>query len=571
MIATLPLSKEIQAERAYNSFSLFAKEAWHIIEPGKSYVSGWHLDAIAEHLQAVIEGDIKRLLVSMPPRHGKSSYISTLIHPWSWLHNPSLRWLCASYALNLATRDNLKCRRIIKSRWWQQYYGNRWWQQRYGHLFELTKDQDAKMKFENNFSGYRQAVSVGAAGTTGEGGDILVIDDPHPIEQKRSDIKRETVLDWFLNTWTSRLNDEATGAMIVVGQRVHSQDVSGLIIEGGAGGQWVHLNLPAEYETGSPCRTLFLPRLGKVWEDERKEEGELLWEERFPRPVIEQKKRIHGPLGYASIYQQRPVPAGGNIFQRANQRYFTIDYTTECYLLETPRGIKPVPFSDCWKLCTVDLAISEKQSADYTVFAAYAVTPFKDLLLLEIIHEHFPFKEQTDQLVLFHEKHGFSLAAIESVFYQLAMVQTARDKGLPAQEFHPPSDKVTRSTTASIWEANGKSYSHKNSSWLFEYEKEIFDFPKATHDDQVDTRSMAAIVVCTRKVPGILDLNSDDTVGKIDPTLSIEQIIDASAIQAEQALLALEEAKEQEADLYKRGPQIDPFQWATTNEGGWYE
>jgi len=548
-----------EAEEYRRSFKLFAKAAWHIIEPGKKYVSGWHLDAIAEHLQAVIEGDIKRLLVNMPPRHGKSSYISTLIHPWSWLQNPSLRWLCASYALNLATRDNLKCRRIIKSRWFQA---------RYGHLFELTKDQDAKMKFENNFSGYRQAVSVGAAGTTGEGGDILVIDDPHPIEQKRSDIKREAVLDWFLNTWMSRLNDEATGAMIVVGQRVHSQDVSGLIKEGAAGGKWVELNLPAEYEAGSPCRTYF-PLSGKSWQDPRTEEGELLWEEKFPRPVIEQKKRIHGPLGFAAIYMQRPVPAGGNIFQSKNQRYFTIDQITECYLLETPRGIKPIRFEDCWKLCTVDLAISEKQSADFTVFAAYAVTPYKDLLLLEIIHEHFAFDEQLDQLVMFHEKHGFSLAAIESVAFQLAMVQMAKNNGLPAQEFNPPSDKVTRSTTASIWESNGKCYSLKNAHWLFVYEKEVFDFPKAPHDDQVDTRSMAAIVVCTRKIPGVLDLDSDDTVNKIDPTLSIEQIIDATAIQAEQALQALETQKEQEKEIFaKGGLLINPFEWAEAHEGG---
>ncbi len=560
MVAVLPASLEIQAARARNSFAIFAKEAWHIIEPGKAYVGNWHLEAIAEHLQAVLEGDIKRLLVNMPPRHGKSSYISTLIHPWSWLHNPSLRWLCASYALNLATRDNLKCRRIIKSSWFQD---------RYGHIFTLTKDQDAKMKFENDKSGYRQAVSVGSAGTTGEGGDILLIDDPHPIEQKRSDIKRETVLDWFANTWSSRLNDEKSGAMIVVGQRVHTQDVSGYILEGNTGQEWVHLNLAAEYEPGSACRTYF-PMSGKTWQDPRKEEGQLLWSEKFGSDVIARKKRQHGPLGYAALYQQRPVSAGGNIFQSKNQRYFTIDYTTECYLLETPRGVKPIPFKDCWNLCTVDLAISEKQSADYTVFAAYAVTPYKDLLLLEIVREHFPFNEQLDQLILFHEKYGFSLAAVESVAYQLAMVQSARDKGLPAQEFHPPSDKVTRSSTASIWDSNGKCYNLKNAHWLFEYEKEILDFPKAPKDDQVDTKSMAAIVVCTRKVPGVLDLDSNDTTQKIDPTLSIEQILDATAILAEQAATAQKEQDVQLQELYKKGPQVDVFEWADLHgSGGW--
>ncbi len=308
---------------------------------------------------------------------------------------------------------------------------------------------------------------------------------------------------------------------------------------------------------------------GKTWQDPRREEGQLLWSEKFGSDVIARKKRQHGPLGYAALYQQRPVPAGGNIFQSKNQRYFTIDYTTECYLLETPRGIKPIPFKDCWKLCTVDLAISEKQSADYTVFAAYAVTSYKDLLLLEIVREHFPFNEQLDQLVLFHEKYNFSLAAVESVAYQLAMVQSARDKGLPAQEFKPPADKVTRSSTASIWDSNGKCYSHKNAHWLFEYEKEILDFPKAPKDDQVDTKSMAAIVVCTRKVPGVLDLDSNDATQKIDPTLSIEQILDATAILAEQAVIAQKEQDVQLQELYKKGPQVNIFEWADSHEGSY--
>src|SRR5260370_23303258 len=149
----------IEAEECRRLFKLFAQKAWNVIEPGKKSVQGWHLDAIAEHLQAVIQGDIKRLLVNMPPRHGKSSFISTLIHPWSWLQNPGLRWLCASFGMNLAIRDNLKSRRIIRSPWWQD---------RWGKLFKLVNDQDAKSKFENDKTGYRMVGSVGSAGTTGE-------------------------------------------------------------------------------------------------------------------------------------------------------------------------------------------------------------------------------------------------------------------------------------------------------------------------------------------------------------------------------------------------------------------
>ncbi len=749
MQATLPTKTAIEAERARRDFALFAKLAWHIIEPGKAYISGWHLDAIAEHLQAVIEGQIKRLLVNMPPRHGKSSYISTLIHPWSWLQNPSLRWLCASYALNLATRDNLKCRRIIKSKWWQD---------RYGHLFELTKDQDAKMKFENNFSGYRQAVSVGAAGTTGEGGDILCmlyntdvttdkgrlkigdiverklpvrilafdhetnsprwqsiekyevhpgrscvrvtfsdgrtvdattdhpfyvigkgyipaaelthtdevitdegflsnlrernrpsartpgtrqkghilqsrlprhmadrreqsrisgrenarngraetgvevlsvrciepiptpehvynlcvaedhnyyangilvhncIDDPHPIEQKRSDIKREAVLDWFLNTWMSRLNDEASGAMIVVGQRVHSQDVSGLIIEGAAGGEWTQLNLPAEYETANPSRTYF-PQSGKTWQDPRTEEGELLWEEKFPRPVIEQKKRIHGPLGFAAIYQQRPVPAGGTIYKEKDRRFFTIDQLTQSYLLETPRGRVTFPIDQCWNLGVIDLATSLETKADYFCFETWAITPYKDGLLLDALHDHLDFPEQQKQIPLKFQRFHHSVIAVEKAGYQLAMIQHLVSQGFPIKPFTVHADKIVRSTTGSIFYSNGKAYHLKDLINLQELEKELFTFPKAPHDDYADCHAMMAIVVPTAIRPGLLDLDSDTE--EIDTTLSIEQILVAEAITAEQKLLAEEEAKEAEKELFKKGPQINPFEWAETHEGGW--
>jgi len=556
-----PLEK-FDAEEARLDFKLFAQAAWPIIEPGKKFVPGWHLDAIAEHLQAVIKGDIKRLLVNMPPRHGKSSFISTLIHPWSWLHNPSLRWLCASYALNLATRDNLKCRRIIKSKWWQDRYGDR---------FVLTKDQDAKMKFENNFSGYRQAVSVGAAGTTGEGGDILVIDDPHPIEQKRSDIKRETVLDWFLNTWMSRLNDEATGAMIVVGQRVHSQDVSGLIIEGGAGGEWVHLNLPAEYEEGNPCRT-YWPS-GKVWEDPRVDpvkntvDPVYLWKKRFPPEVIEQKKRIHGPLGFAAIYQQSPVPAGGTIYKEADRRFFTIDTITQSYLLETPRGRVTVPIADCWNLGVIDLATSLRTQADFFCFETWAVTPYKDALLLHCIHDHLEFPDQQSTLSTEFQRFHHAVIAIEKGGYQLAMIQDQVRKGLPIKPFTPQADKVVRSTTGSIFYSNGKAYHLKDLLNIAEIEKELFTFPKAPHDDIADCHAMMALVVPMVLRPGVIDLDNEEVA--LDTTLSIEHLKHAEAVTAKQQLQAEEEAQAQEQELFKRGPQVDVFTWAASHEGGW--
>src|SRR5262249_34540214 len=156
------------------------------------------------------------------PRHAKSSIIAVLFYLWGAIKKPHLRWLCASYALSLATRDNVKCRRVILSPQFQE---------RYGYRFKLTRDQNAKIKFENNKFGCRQAVSVGSS-VTGEGFDIGVIDDPHSIDEKRSDVTRESALEWFRDTWCTRLNDPLTSAMIVVGQRVHAEDLCGYILSG---------------------------------------------------------------------------------------------------------------------------------------------------------------------------------------------------------------------------------------------------------------------------------------------------------------------------------------------------
>lgn len=536
---------EIEAEQAKRDFTLFVKLAWPSIEPGTAYVPGWHIDAISTHLTSLARGDIKRLLVNMPPRHAKSSLISVLWPVWMWLQDPSLRFLCASYDMPLAVRDNRKCRLLIRSDWFQE---------RYGGLFQLRRDQNEKSNFENSRGGYRIATSVG--GGTGKGGDILIIDDPHPIEQKKGAIRREAVLDWFKDTWSTRLNSQIDGKMIVVGQRVHDEDLSGYILNGNAGEEWVHLNLSAEYEEGSPCKTYF-PTDQELWHDPRTQEGELLWPARFPQDVIDKEKRVHGPQGYAALYQQRPVPASGNVLNVNHRRWFSVDETTGCYLLETPRGIKPVFKRDCWLFATVDLAISEKQSADFTVLQAWAVTPFKDLLLLDIVRDHFTHPEQQEQIVLFHQRFGFQFIAVESVAYQLALIQDLLPMGIPVKSYTPQADKVTRASTVAIWYANGKCYHLKDAPWLFVFEKEIFTFPKAPKDDQMDTTSLAGIVVCNSHTPGVWSPEDEKTVP--DTTASIEEILDAEQI---------EEERRQVAEQERATTAIDPFAWAEMHIGG---
>jgi predicted phage terminase large subunit-like protein len=479
------------AGTARRDFKQFVKAAWPQIEPGRPFVSGWHLDAIADHLEAVSCGNITRLLVNMPPRHGKSSLISVLWSAWLLLNNPAIRLLCASYAMNLATRDNLKCRRLIKSPWFQARYPKR---------FTLTKDQDAKTKFETDKFGYRMAVSVGAS-ATGEGGDILILDDPHNIDEKESEAKREAALDWFDNTWSTRLNDQRTGAMVVVGQRIHMNDVSGHILETNDG-EWVHLNLPAEYDPARRCITPVVSASDDpyAWKggDPRQQEGELLWEERFPQTVIEKAKRRHGPLGYAALYDQNPIPPGGYVFNQASERVFTISPQGDMYQLITPNGIQAVLIESCWEASTSDVAAKEKEENDFTVFAHWAITPQNDVLLLDLQRGHWSIPKQKEMARLFYRRwysQRYRAFWFEDVAYQSAITQDLLTEGIPCLDFHPKGDKVMRATGASIWQAAGKVYFFKDGAWLPVFQKEIYTFPKGEHDDQVDPYSMICMIV----------------------------------------------------------------------------
>lgn len=540
------ISNEESNERKFSqidweniSLYAFVREFWPVIEPGKPFVDGKHIEAICLHLEAVTDGRITRLLVNMPPRHAKSSIISVLWRVWTWIKKPGTRFLCASYALSLSIRDNVKCRRLILSNKFQEHYG---------HIFHLTKDQNAKIKFENDQRGYSQAVSVGSS-STGEGGDILLIDDPHSIDDKRYDKARETALEWFKDTWCSRLNDQRTGAMVVVGQRVHYQDLSGYILSGETSEHWVHLNLATEFEPDSRCVTYLEPTAKMVsvtsftnprkqydvtfengkaikctceaftyhpqdpckhmrvakppvtkpfWQDWRKLEGELLWLERFPEKVVERAKRRHGPQGFAALYQQRPTATTGNLFDEGNERLFKIDREAGLYLLETPRGIKPVFIKDCWHFTTSDVAAKEKEQNDWTVFETWAVTPILDILLVDVKRGHWSIPEQKEQgykVFLEFNSDTYQCLYFEDVGYQSAIGQELIVLGVPCLPFHPEGDKVLRAGSASIWQRLGKLYFLAFARWLEEYRKELYGFPKQAHDDQVDPTSMACLIV----------------------------------------------------------------------------
>lgn len=216
---------------------------------------------------------------------------------WTWTYRPATRWLYSAYAESLAVRDSLKCRRVLQSPW---YRG------RYGQVFQLTGDQNAKIRFENDRTGYRIATSVGGVGT-GEGGDFIVVDDPHKVNEAESDLVRKGTVDWWMETMSTRGNDPASVVKVIVMQRVHEGDLTGEVLARGLG--YDHLCLPMQYEP-----TERITSIG--FQDPRRRDGELLWPQRFTSADVEDLTKQLGLYGAAGQLQQRPAPRGGGMFQR---------------------------------------------------------------------------------------------------------------------------------------------------------------------------------------------------------------------------------------------------------------
>lgn len=297
--------RAISRAECEEDLATFVRQAWHIIEPGQPYVHGWHIDFLCAHLEAITDGielddgtAYNRLLINVPPGTMKSLLVGVFWPAWEWgpKDMAHMRYVCASHSLDLAIRDGLRMRRLITSEWYHERWGDR---------VELTGDQNQKTKFENSATGFRQAAAAGSI--TGSRGDRVIIDDPHSVDGANSDQQRESATLWFQEAVPTRLNNPDRSAIVIVMQRLHEDDVSGVILDRQLG--YDHVMLPMEYDPRRAMPT----RLGL--EDPRQTDGELLFPQRFPADVVERDKRVMGPYATAGQFQQEPAPRGGGVIK----------------------------------------------------------------------------------------------------------------------------------------------------------------------------------------------------------------------------------------------------------------
>ncbi len=286
----------------------FLKQAWTAIEGEKPFTEGWHIQAIAEHLEAVANRQIKNLIINIPPRCCKSSLVSVAFPAWVWLHQSNEQFLYASYALSLSLRDSVKCRRLILSPWYQDRWGDR---------YKIVGDQNTKGRFDNTKKGYRIASSAGSS-VTGEGASLLICDDINSAAEGESEVIREGKIEWWTQVWSTRLNDKSKDCRIVIQQRIHERDITGYIIDHDDLNEWTKLILPMEYEEKRCSITVVLPSSQpNIWQDPRQKEGELLWPERFDEEGLKSLKQSLGTsYAIAGQLQQRPSPEAGGIIKK---------------------------------------------------------------------------------------------------------------------------------------------------------------------------------------------------------------------------------------------------------------
>lgn len=283
----------IERELCRRSLADFAKLAWPVLEPATPLRWGWALDAICAHLEAVSRGEIQRLLMNVPPGTMKSLLTGVIWPAWEWTQWPARRFIGTAHKQDLAIRDAMKCRRLIQSQWYQE----RW-------PVKLATDNNAKLRFENEATGFREAMAF--TSMTGARGDRVILDDPLSADDANSEAALRAAEITFTEALPTRVNNDKS-AIVVIMQRLHERDTSGIILDRGL--PYVHLCLPMRFEADRRCVT-------PIFTDPRERDGDLLFPERFSEATVAELERTLGSYATAGQLQQRPAPRGGGMFRR---------------------------------------------------------------------------------------------------------------------------------------------------------------------------------------------------------------------------------------------------------------
>ena len=450
----------IERELCKRSLAEFAKRAWRVLEPAAELKWGWALDAICVHLEAVTNGQIIRLLMNVPPGSMKSLLTGVIWPAWEWGPRgmPQMRYVGTAHEEGLAIRDSRRCRDLIKSEWYQELWP-----------IDLLSDLDGKREFGNANKGIRQARSF--TSMTGVRGDRIILDDPISADSANSAAKIEAARIAFTETLPTRVNSEKS-AIVVIMQRLHEKDVSGVIMEMGL--PYVHLFIPMRFDPGNRCTT----SIG--WTDPRAEAGELMFPERFGDHQVAELERTLGSYGSAGQLQQRPAPRGGGLIRNEWFKYW--------------RNISPqLEF----RVITADTAQKTGEANDYSVLQCWGRSTVGQAVMIDQIRGKWEAPELLTHARSFWLKHlnselpTYRSATLRGLYVEdkvsgTGLIQTLRREGVPVVPVQRNKDKISRGHDAAPFIESGNVLLSEDAPWLSDFLAEVESFPAGANDDQLD-------------------------------------------------------------------------------------
>lgn len=440
-------------------FASFLQRTFRELEPGGELSPGWHLDAIARKLEQVRQGKIKRLLITMPPRSLKSMTVSVAFPAYLLGHDPTCRVITASYGEDLSGKHARDCRTVMQSPWYRRVFSGT----------RIARNRAAEHDFQTTRHGGRLSTTVGGA-MTGRGGDILIIDDPIKAGDALSDTRRKAVNDWFSNTALTRLNDKRTGAVIVVMQRLHDDDLAAhLLTQGG----WDHLDLPAIAQSDERIE------IGADRFFERKA-GEALQPDREPLDTLGEIRRNMSAYDFSAQYLQRPVPLAGNLVRPEWLKPY--DRLPE----ESETGPR-ARIVQSW-----DLAVSDSTGADYSVCIT-ALVRGKRIWVLDVYRDRINYPAQKKKLIALARHWQADVVLVEKAANGTPLLDDLRQldaDGVPTPIGVPvKGSKLERLSVQTSRLEAGDVMLPAKADWRTAFLHELAAFPTTSHDDQVDALS----------------------------------------------------------------------------------
>lgn len=481
-------------ERGPNGLMAFVEDAWRILNPATEFLRNWHHDLIAEHLVLAFRREIRRLVINVPPRFLKSTLCTVSWPCWCWAQDPTSGWIFGSHDSGLSTGHSLDRRTIMSSAWYRDHWPD----------VQFADDQNLKMQYQNTRRGEMIATSTGAS-VMGESADFIVIDDPHDPEKAMSETERAKALRWYDQQLSTRLNNKATGVIVVIMQRLHQGDLAGHVLELGG---WTHVMLPNEAvpPKGETVERHVFPMSGRIVDRQR---DELLHPARLSREDLVEVKKTLGSWGYAGQMQQDPVPVGGGIFK--NDWWHLYSVTVNGQLLGGPctnpkcNGlIHGLPSQFDETIQSWDCAFKDLEGDDHVAGHVWSrlggdcylrdrdnglMNLPATCLAIEAMSARWP--EAFAKLV---EDKANGPAVISMMKHRLHGLIEVEPQGGKEARAHAVSPAV---------EAGNCFLPHPRfAPWIRDFLAQLSAFPKASHDDDVDACSQALIRLLGYGVPG---------------------------------------------------------------------